>query len=74
MKSADLRGNLVFYEIVYYGLSEEQCPAKTYGSTGNTNISVTGEDPYAVIANLESENGCILYVTRVLALPWSNDK
>ena len=50
----DLRGNLVFYEIVYYGLSEEQCPAKTYGSTGNTNISVTGEDPYAVIANLES--------------------
>ena len=46
----NLRGKLVSYEIVYHELSEEQCPAT---SDGNTTISVTGGDSYAVIANLD---------------------
>ena len=50
LKLEDLRGNLVSYEIVYHNLSEEQCPVKTYRPTGNTTISVTGGDSYAVIA------------------------
>ena len=49
----DLRGSLVSYEIVYYELLEEQCPAKTYGSTSNNTMSVTGGGSYAVIANLD---------------------
>ena len=49
----DLRGNLVSYEILYYDLLEEQCPATTYEPTGNKTISVTGEDPCAIIADLD---------------------
>ena len=56
----DLRGSLVSYELVYYDLLEEQCPTKAYDwqqrpttTTDNKTISVTGEDPCAVIANLD---------------------
>ena len=37
----------------YYDPLEEQCPAKTYEPTDNKTISVTGEDPCAIIANLD---------------------
>ena len=54
----DLRGNLVSYKLVYYDLLEERCPTKDWQqrpttTTGNKTISVTGEDPCAVIANLD---------------------
>ena len=47
----DLRGNFSSYEIVYYDLLEEQCPAQA--STDNQTVSVTREDPRAAIADLE---------------------
>jgi len=50
LKLEDLRGNLVSYEIAYYDLLNQQCPAK---SAENTTISERGGDSYAVIANLE---------------------
>ena len=53
LESEDLRGNLLSYEIAYYDMLKQQCPAKTYRSAGNTTISVKGGDSYAVISNLD---------------------
>ena len=53
LKSEDLRGNLLCYEIAYYDLLEQRCPGNTYRSGDNTTMSVTGGDSHAVIANLD---------------------